>query len=67
MKYLIPILLIVFVSCGNAEDEYIDVENKEVVDAYNLAKTNGAKSNTDSIDAEIVEDMDDSPEKILAS
>ena len=45
----------------------IDVENKEVVDAYNLAKTNGAKSNTDSIDAEIVEDMDDSPEKILAS
>ena len=30
MKYLIPILLIVFVSCGNAEDEYIDVENIEV-------------------------------------
>ena len=31
MKYLIPILLIVFVSCGNAEDEYqLIIENKEV-------------------------------------
>jgi hypothetical protein len=31
MKYLIPILLIVFVSCGNAEDEYeLISENKEV-------------------------------------
>ena len=30
MKYLIPILLIISISSGNAEDEYIDVENIEV-------------------------------------
>ena len=32
MKYLIPILLIVFVSCGNAEDEYELITKNIVVD-----------------------------------
>ena len=46
--------------------ESIDTENSEVVDAYNSAKTKQANS-SDKIDAEIVEDMDDAPEKVLAS
>ena len=32
MKYLIPILLIIFVSCGNAEDEYELITKNIVVD-----------------------------------
>ena len=32
MKYLIPILLIVFISCGNAEDEYELITKNIVVD-----------------------------------
>ena len=46
--------------------ESIDIENAEVVDLYNTAK---AKQPTvsDKIDAEIVEDIDDAPEKVLAS
>ena len=46
--------------------ESIDTENSEVVDAYNSVKTKQANS-SDKIDAEIVEDMDDAPEKVLAS
>ena len=47
--------------------ESIDTENAEVVDAYNKAKSNQT-SDSDKIDAEIVEGMDDDlPEKILAS
>ena len=46
--------------------ESIDIENAEVVDLYNTAKSNQT-SNSDKIDAEIVEEMDDDlPEKILA-
>ncbi len=47
--------------------ESIDVENKEVVDLYNTAKSESNKKQTDKIDAEIVEDIEDAPEKILAS
>ena len=47
--------------------ESIDVENKEVVDLYNAAKSESSKKQTDKIDAEIVEDIEDAPEKILAS
>ena len=47
--------------------ESIDVENKEVVDLYNAAKSESNKKQTDKIDAEIVEDIEDAPEKILAS
>ncbi len=47
--------------------ESIDVENKEVVDLYNAAKSESGKKQTDKIDAEIVEDIEDAPEKILAS
>ena len=47
--------------------ESIDVENKEVVDLYNAAKSESNKKQSDKIDAEIVEDIEDAPEKILAS
>ena len=46
--------------------ESIDTENAEVVDAYNTAKTKQS-SGSDKIDAEIVEHVEDEPEKILAS
>ena len=46
--------------------ESIDVENAEVVDAYNSAKTKQTNP-SDKIDAEIVEDVEDAPEKVLAS
>ena len=46
--------------------ESIDVENAEVVDLYNTAKTKQPNV-SDKIDAEIVEDVDDTPEKVLAS
>jgi len=47
--------------------ESIDIENAEVVDAYNNAKTK--KTNrSDKVDAEIIEDVDNnSPEKILSA
>jgi len=47
--------------------ESIDTENTEVIDSYNKAKAK--KSNgSDAIDAEIVEDVNDSsPEEVLAS
>ena len=46
--------------------ESIDIENAEVVDLYNTAKAKQPNV-SDKIDAEIVEDVDDSPEKVLAS
>ena len=46
--------------------ESIDIENAEVVSLYNAAKTKQPNV-SDKIDAEIVEDVDDSPEKVLAS
>ena len=46
--------------------ESIDVENAEVFDAYNSAKTKQTNA-SDKIDAEIVEHVEDEPEKILAS
>ena len=46
--------------------ESIDIENAEVVDLYNTAKAKQPIV-SDKIDAEIVEDVDDSPEKVLAS
>ena len=47
--------------------ESIDVENKEVINLYNTAKSKTANGH-DKIDAEIVEDVsEDSPEKVLAS
>ena len=46
--------------------ESIDVENAEVVDLYNTAKAKQPNV-SDKIDAEIVEDVDDAPEKVLAS
>ena len=46
--------------------ESIDIENAEVVDLYNTAKSK-QPSVSDKIDAEIVEDIDDAPEKVLAS
>ena len=47
--------------------ESIDTENAEVVDAYNSAKTKKANG-SDKIDAEIIEDVDNSsPEKILST
>jgi len=46
--------------------ESIDIENAEVVDLYNTAKTKQPNV-SDKIDAEIVEDVDDAPEKVLAS
>ena len=46
--------------------ESIDTENSEVVDLYNTAKTKQPNM-SDKIDAEIVEDVDDAPEKVLAS
>ena len=42
--------------------ESIDIENKEVVDLYNAAKSESGKKQTDKIDAEIVEDIEDAPE-----
>ena len=46
--------------------ESIDTENAEVIDAYNSARAK--KSNgSDKIDAKIVEEIEDSPEKVLAS
>ena len=45
----------------------IDVENKEVVELYNTAKSESVKKQSDKIDAEIVENIEDTPEKILAS
>jgi len=47
--------------------ESIDVENKEVVSLYNAAKSEVNKKQNDKIDAEIVEDIEDAPETILAS
>jgi len=47
--------------------ESIDVENKEVVSLYNAAKSEVTKKQNDKIDAEIVEDIEDAPETILAS
>ena len=44
--------------------ESIDVENKEVIDLYNTAKSKGANGH-DKIDAEIVEELD--PEKVLST
>ena len=46
--------------------ESIDIENAEVVDLYNTAKAKQPNM-SDKIDAEIVEDVDDAPEKVLAS
>ena len=46
--------------------ESIDIENTEVVDLYNTAKAKQPNV-SDKIDAEIVEDVDDAPEKVLAS
>ena len=46
--------------------ESIDIENAEVVSLYNAAKTKQPNV-SDKIDAEIVEDVDDAPEKVLAS
>ena len=46
--------------------ESIDIENTEVVDLYNTAKAKQPNM-SDKIDAEIVEDVDDAPEKVLAS
>ena len=46
--------------------ESIDIENAEVVDLYNTAKAK-QPNGSDKIDAEIVEDVDDAPEKVLAS
>ena len=46
--------------------ESIDTENAEVVDLYNTAKAKQPNV-SDKIDAEIVEDVDDAPEKVLAS
>jgi hypothetical protein len=46
--------------------ESIDIENTEVVDLYNTAKAKQPNV-SDKIDAEIVEDVDDTPEKVLAS
>jgi hypothetical protein len=46
--------------------ESIDIENAEVVDLYNTAKSK-QPSVSDKIDAEIVEDVGDAPEKVLAS
>ena len=46
--------------------ESIDIENAEVVDLYNTAKAKQPNV-SDKIDAEIVEDVDDAPEKVLAS
>ena len=44
--------------------ESIDVENKEVIDLYNSAKSKAANGH-DKIDAEIVEELD--PEKVLSA
>jgi len=49
-----------------AFQESIDIENAEVIDAYNGAKTKQSNV-SDKIDAEIVEDVEDAPEKVLAS
>ena len=46
--------------------ESIDIENAEVIDAYNSAKSKQS-SGSDKIDAEIVEEIEDAPEKVLAS
>ena len=46
--------------------ESIDIENTEVVSLYNTAKAKQPNV-SDKIDAEIVEDVDDAPEKVLAS
>ena len=46
--------------------ESIDTENAEVVNLYNTAKAKQPNV-SDKIDAEIVEDVDDAPEKVLAS
>ena len=46
--------------------ESIDIENAEVIDLYNTAKSKQPNV-SDKIDAEIVEDVDDAPEKVLAS
>jgi len=45
--------------------ESIDIENAEVIEAYNSAKAKQSSA-SDKIDAEIVDDID-SPEKVLAS
>ena len=44
--------------------ESIDVENKEVIDLYNSAKSKGANGH-DKIDAKIVEELD--PDKVLSA
>ena len=47
--------------------ESIDVENKEVVDLYNAAKSESSKKESDKVDAQIIDDVEDTPENILAS
>ena len=49
-----------------AFQESIDIENAEVVDAYNNSKAKQSNV-SDKVDAEIVEEMEDTPEKVLAS
>ena len=49
-----------------AFQESIDIENAQVIDAYNGAKSKQS-SGSDKIDAEIVEEIEDAPEKVLAS
>ena len=49
-----------------AFQESIDIENAEVVDAYNNSKTKQSNV-SDKVDAEIVEEIEDTPEKVLAS
>ena len=49
-----------------AFQESIDIENAEVVDLYNSAKVKQS-GRSDKIDAEIVEEIEDAPEKVLAS
>ena len=46
--------------------ESIDTENAEVIDAYNSSRKKQV-TNSDKIDAEIVDDIDSEPEKVLAS
>ena len=46
--------------------ESIDTENAEVIDAYNSSRKKQV-TNSDKIDAEIVDDINSEPEKVLAS
>ena len=49
-----------------AFQESIDIENAEVIDLYNSAKTKQSNV-SDDIDVKIVEEINDAPEKVLAS